>query len=466
MSFFNADTLVSGTDGLLLKDLGDNATTPSSGYGTVYVNADALYFKSDDGTATNLLSSGGASALNDLSDVSYSSGDLVITSLDTIKYANSTNAELNVTAVSGTNISGKNLTISAGQGTGTGEGGSIIFKVADGDASGSSANPLETAVTINDEGTLKITKNANTAGITKPTLHIEQNNTNYAFTLNKEGETKYWGVNIGISTEYQWWFVDSTEARKAYLVNNGTDVQLNFTGQHRSIMNNNITTSSVGLIVSSTGKYVNLDNNIISNINESLPVCDITSENNDKKVFGVLSDKEDTEIERNYSTGCFVSVYQKHNTNEQRMFINSLGEGALWVCNKNGNIDNGDYISSSTVPGYGVKQADDLLHNYTVAKLTCDCNFSTTKIVKQKLKVTSTTSNGVTTTAIDYDSNGDVQYENDLDENNNQQMVYPLDTRFLQADGTQITESDYTTRLGNGESVYIACFVGCTYHCG
>ena len=51
-------------------------------------------------------------------------------------------------------------------------------------------------------------------------------------------------------------------------------------------------------------------------------------------------------------------------------------------------------------------------------------------------------------------------------ENNNQQMVYPLDTRFLQADGTQITESDYTTRLGNGESVYIACFVGCTYHCG
>ena len=28
------------------------------------------------------------------------------------------------------------------------------------------------------------------------------------------------------------------------------------------------------------------------------------------------------------------------------------------------------------------------------------------------------------------------------------------------------TEEEYTTRLNNGESVYIACFVGCTYHCG
>ena len=149
------------------------------------------------------------------------------------------------------------------------------------------------------------------------------------------------------------------------------------------------------------------------------------------------------------------------------MYINSVGEGAIWVSNKNGTLENGDYISSSTVPGYGAKQADDLLHNYTVAKITCDCDFSTTKIVKQKLKVISTTdADGNITTEIDYDANGDVQYEDDLDENGNQQMVYPLETRFLEADGTQITEEEYNTRLGNGETVYIACFVGCTYHCG
>jgi len=70
-------------------------------------------------------------------------------------------------------------------------------------------------------------------------------------------------------------------------------------------------------------------------------------------------------------------------------------------------------------------------------------------------------------TNIDYDSNGDVQYEDDLDADGNQQMVYPFETRFLQADGTRLTEADYKTKLENGdESVYIACSVGCTYHCG
>ena len=28
------------------------------------------------------------------------------------------------------------------------------------------------------------------------------------------------------------------------------------------------------------------------------------------------------------------------------------------------------------------------------------------------------------------------------------------------------SEEEYLTRLTNGENVYIACFVGCTYHCG
>ena len=115
----------------------------------------------------------------------------------------------------------------------------------------------------------------------------------------------------------------------------------------------------------------------------------------------------------------------------------------------------------------GEKQDDDILHNYTVAKITCDCNFSLNKIVKQKLKVTNQTDNsGNSYTDIDYDSNGDIQYEDDLDDNGNQQMIYPFETRFLQADATQITEEEYNIRLQAGESVYIACFVGCTYHCG
>ena len=45
-------------------------------------------------------------------------------------------------------------------------------------------------------------------------------------------------------------------------------------------------------------------------------------------------------------------------------------------------------------------------------------------------------------------------------------MIYPLDIRFLLPDATQITKEEYNVKLEAGEEVYIACFVGCTYHCG
>ena len=57
------------------------------------------------------------------------------------------------------------------------------------------------------------------------------------------------------------------------------------------------------------------------------------------------------------------------------MIINSVGEGAIWVCNANGNIENGDYIQSSNYLGYGEKQDSEFLANYTVAKATMSCSF-------------------------------------------------------------------------------------------
>jgi hypothetical protein len=74
-------------------------------------------------------------------------------------------------------------------------------------------------------------------------------------------------------------------------------------------------------------------------------------------VFGVLGRKD------------------RKNTNEKRMIVNSIGEGAVWVCSSNGNIENGDYIQSSDHIGYGERQDDDILHNYSVAKSLMDCNF-------------------------------------------------------------------------------------------
>ena len=67
-----------------------------------------------DGTCSwQTVSGGGASALDDLSDVSYSSGDLTITSLDTVTFANGGAAVVTV-ANTAANTAGKDLTISAG----------------------------------------------------------------------------------------------------------------------------------------------------------------------------------------------------------------------------------------------------------------------------------------------------------------------------------------------------------------
>jgi hypothetical protein len=68
---------------------------------------------------------------------------------------------------------------------------------------------------------------------------------------------------------------------------------------------------------------------------------------------------------REYSFGNFVSVYEKPQ-NDNRLVINSLGEGGIWVCNINGNLENGDYITSSLIPGIGMKQNDNILRNYSI----------------------------------------------------------------------------------------------------
>ena len=68
-------------------------------------------------------------------------------------------------------------------------------------------------------------------------------------------------------------------------------------------------------------------------------------------------------------------LLNRSNSRNERLIINSVGEGGIWVCNSNGNIENGDYITSSDYLGYGEKQDDDLLHNYSVAKATMNCDF-------------------------------------------------------------------------------------------
>ena len=161
---------------------------------------------------------------------------------------------------------------------------------------------------------------------------------------------------------------------------------MNFTGQHRCIpesRNIDDYSNKIGLIVIAIGQYQNplsgstigaYNRNIA--INDATPIIELASQRNDKRSFGVVSELEDvSDGAREFAVGKFVSVTESGGAEDNRLFINAIGEGAIWVCNINGNLENGDYITTCEIPGYGMKQEDDIMRNYTVAKITCDCSF-------------------------------------------------------------------------------------------
>jgi hypothetical protein len=135
-----------------------------------------------------------------------------------------------------------------------------------------------------------------------------------------------------------------------------------FTGSHISL--NTLPSHEDGTLVASTGN-VSTDDTVYNTFIEIEP----TSVSKDKRVIGVVCNRK-VEV----SDGASNSEPNTYTTTTTQII--AIGEGRMLVCNENGDIENGDYICSSNVIGYGMKQDDDLLHNYTVAKATEDCSFT------------------------------------------------------------------------------------------
>lgn len=296
---------------------------------------------------------------------------------------------------------------------------------------------------------------------------------------------EYYHVNAGLPGNYSWDGypgVLSWQGNGEFRVHgNGTwscavradGGHLTFTGSHDTFTP--FSEEDIGKIVYSTGDYATefkdgVKYNKLS-IMDSCPIVSLTTTENDKRVIGVLAKRINqhvsykiTEVE--YSNLEDKSEYTQSLTDPQvyiknsdsdvfnRGYYNALGEGGIWVSNKNGNLENGDYITSSTIPGYGQRQNDDLLRNYTVAKITCDCDFTEIVVTTKKHKMTGSD--------YEYDENGNPIYENVLDAAGNETTHLKHELRYLLGDGTQITKEEYLTRT----DAYIAAFVGCTYHCG
>ena len=195
------------------------------------------------------------------------------------------------------------------------------------------------------------------------------------------GGNDYWSNWIN---NYNHFYFAYNGNNKGYILSTSTSAsQMNFTGQHRTFIKDVPFTESInleGLIVSSDqNKYIKMSGGIEAGsnaitTNESLPIVSLSTTTNDKKCFGVISASEDPE-QRSDVYGSFVTPYEKEK-GDTRVYINSVGEGAIWVVNTNGSLESGDYITTSNVTGYGQKQDGAGLMNYTVAKITMDCDFN------------------------------------------------------------------------------------------
>jgi len=220
-------------------------------------------------------------------------------------------------------------------------------------------------------------------------IHIKQLTDSTTYTVGpgirfeSAASTDYWDLYYVTGDNFQFAWNNTV---LGFLNNTGSNGQLNFTGQHKCCVDELDTIQDyknmIGLIVVSSGKYLNtIEEKNKPTINESLPVIKLSNCSKQKSIFGVISDAEDIEkTSREYQMGIFVSVSAKSPTKDDtRVVVNSLGEGGVWVIDQGGSLENGDYITTSDVPGYGMKQEDDILRNYTVAKITQDCDFNNLK---------------------------------------------------------------------------------------
>jgi hypothetical protein len=64
-------------------------------------------------------------------------------------------------------------------------------------------------------------------------------------------------------------------------------------------------------------------------------------------------------------------------TNDYDTLVDTRGDTQIWVTDTGGSLESGDLVTTSNVaPGYAQKQGHGALMNYTVAKVTQDCDFT------------------------------------------------------------------------------------------
>jgi hypothetical protein len=90
----------------------------------------------------------------------------------------------------------------------------------------------------------------------------------------------------------------------------------------------------------------------------TVPTVTLSSVENDKSWYGVVSN-------------------EVTDTDEYDTLVDTKGDTRIWVTDIGGSLESGDFITTSNIaPGYTQKQSDDIVHNYTIGKITQDCDFT------------------------------------------------------------------------------------------
>jgi len=170
----------------------------------------------------------------------------------------------------------------------------------------------------------------------------------------------------------------------------GSQSLYNFTAGHDTYLVDDVPMEQFdGFIISSTGKSLRYTRNYEYLMFTTLSTCkedtacagvyyylDPSSYSTDPDVNSEYV--EDIDMNGVYERSRYTQITNKKIV--KRPDINgrciSIGEGTIWVCEENGSISNGDYITTSSIPGIGMRQDSSQLHNYTVAKAYTDCDFN------------------------------------------------------------------------------------------
>ena len=191
--------------------------------------------------------------------------------------------------------------------------------------------------------------------------------------------------------------------------------------------------NTVGLVVSA---------NTNTHKTNTTPIVALSNVYMDKKWYGVVSNK-------------------MTDTNDYDTLVDTKGDTQIWVMDVAGSLESGDLVTTSNVaPGYTQKQGDGALMNYTVAKVTQDCDF--TEPTRRPIRVPKREMSNV----VYYIQKTEVivdlyEYEQNLCERRKTKKtktVYRkihekgLDTMYFDAGGNEVSKRKYETLAENERS--------------